>query len=338
MNKLLEKLFNAFGASSREDEIRGIIKSEIEAIKDSTKANINIEKDNIGNLIVKIGEGIEKLMVCTHMDKLGIMATLIENSGFIRFSPIGNIKPEKMVGMLIKFQNNVVGRIDSVKSNPLVEDLFIDIGVNSKEDAKKQIKEGDIAELIGSKFEMNGRIIAPNLHSNLSSYILLQIIREISSLNNLSKEIYFVFSAQSYMGFLGSRVAAFEIKPNVAIVLDALEAKDYTGGKGDIKLDGGPIINIFDKSLVIHHEVKGLIESSAENLNIKVQYYIGSGKNEGGLIHKEVGGIKTGMIGIPCRYIDTPEEMMSLKDVEDTRNLIIEFIKNINSEELYSEL
>ena len=129
------------------------------------------------------------------------------------------------------------------------------------------------------------------------------------------------------MGFAGARAAAFEIKPNIAIVLDGLEAEDYTGGKGNIKLDNGPIITIFDKSLVIHHEVKESIENAAKNHNIKTQYNIGSGKNEGGLIHKEVGGIKTGMIGMPSRYMDTSEEMMSLKDVNDTISLINEVVK-----------
>jgi endoglucanase len=333
MDKLLEKLFNSFGVSSREDSIRDIIKNEIEAIKNINGNNIEIMEDGIGNLIAKIGEGSQKLMLCTHMDNPGFMATTIESSGFIRISPIGNIKPEKMVGMLVKFQNNIIGRIDSSKSNPLVEDLFIDIGVESKEIAQKQIKEGDVAELIGNRVESNGRIIGPNLHSKIACHTFLQIIREVRDIKNLNKEIYFVFSTGSQMGFVGARAAAFEIKPNIAIVLDGIEAEDYAGGKGDIRLENGSIITIFDKSLVIHHQVKDIIESSAQNLNIKTQYNIGSGKNEGGLIHKEVGGIKTGMIGIPCRYMDTSEEMISLKDADDTKGLISEIVKNIVNKE-----
>jgi endoglucanase len=277
MDKLLEKLLNSFGVSSREDNIRDIIKSEIEIIKGSNGDSIAVREDKIGNLIVKVGEGSQKLMICTHMDNPGFMATLIEDSGFIRVSPIGNIKPEKMMGMLVKFENNIVGRIDSSKSNPVVEDLFIDIGVVSKEIAQSQIKEGAVAELVGNRLESNGRIIAPNLHSKLDCYMLIQIIKEVSTVNNLDKEIYFVFSAQYQMGFAGARAAAFEIKPNIAIVLDGLEAEDYTGGKGNIKLDNGPIITIFDKSLVIHHEVKESIENAAKNHNIKTQYNIGSG-------------------------------------------------------------
>lgn len=327
MDKLLEKLLNSFGVSSREDSIRNIIKNEIDIIKDNNGANVEVKEDKIGNLIVKVGEGNEKSMICTHMDNPGFMATLIENSGFIRVSPIGNIKPEKMMGMLVKFENNIVGRIDSSKSNPIVEDLFIDIGVTSKETAQKQIKEGDVAELVGSKLESNGRIIGSNLHSKIACYILFQIIKKFAAINNLDKEVYFVFSAQYQIGFAGARAAVFEIKPSIALVLDGLEVEDYTGGKGNIKLDNGPVITIFDKSLVIHHEIKEAIESVAKGHNIKTQYNIGAGKNEGGLIHKEVGGIKTGMIGIPSRYMDTSEEMMSLKDVNDTINLISETLK-----------
>lgn len=327
MDKLLEELFNSFGVSSREEDIRNIIKNEVESIKSIGNTSINIQEDTMGNLIIKLGDGGEKFMLCTHMDNPGFMVTNIDNGGFLKTSAIGNIKPEKMLGMLVKFKNNIIGRIDSAKSNPTVEDLFIDLGVSSREAAQKQIKEGDLAELIGNRVESNGRIIGPNLHSKLACHVFVEIIKEIMKINNLNKEVYFVFSTGYHKGFMGARAAASKIKPTAAIVLDAIEAEDYSGGKGDIKLEGGPLITIFDKSLVIHHKVKELIEKSADKLDIRTQYNIGSGKNEGGLIHKEVGGIKTAMLGMPCRYLDTSEEIMALKDIDDMRRLVSEVIK-----------
>ncbi|MGY0373893.1 peptidase M42 [Clostridium sp. JNZ J1-5] len=328
MDKLIERLLNSFGVSGRESSIKNIIKSEIEAIKISKKLNMEVKEDAVGNIIIRLGNGREKFMICTHVDNGGILATMIENNGFIRAYPIGNIKPEKLVRTLVKFENGVLGRIDSAKDKPSKDDLFIDLGVTSKEVATNQIKEGDVAEVVGYIMNSNGRVMAPNLHSRLACYIVLEVIKKINDFDNLDKEMYFVFSTQMETGFKGAIAAAYEIKPNAAIVLDALESEDFIGGKGAIKLDKGPIVSIFDKSLVIHHEVREIIENAAQRANVNIQYSIGTEKNEGGVIHKEVGGIKTGMIGVPCRYMYTQEEMISLKDVNSTIDLIYSIVNS----------
>lgn len=315
MNRLLEDLIDSFGVSSREEEIKNIIKREVKQIKE----------DNMGNLILKVGQGSEKIMISTHMDNSGVMATFIDDNGFIRISPIGDIKPENLVGNFIKFQNGTLGRVYGSKTNPSKDDLFVDLGVSSRDVAIKQVKEGDLAEIVVNKLESNSRIISSNLHNKLCCYALLQVIKGIEDISLLDKEIYFVFTSEKESGFKGARAAAYEIKPDVSIVLDGVEAEDYIGGKGNIKLDKGCVISVFDRSLVIHHKVKELLENAAEVLKINPQYSISDDRNEGGLIHKEVGGIKTGMIGIPCRYRNTSGEMMSLEDV----NQIIDLLKVI---------
>lgn len=330
MDKLIEELIKSFGVSSKEENIKSLIRKELENIKASENIHIEIKEDVMGNIIAKLGEGKEKVMFCTHMDNPGIMATLIDNNGFARISPIGNLKPEKLVRSFIKFQNGTVGRIDASKDKPSRDDLFMDLGVSDKETAHKRVKEGDVAELTGERFISNNRIVAPNLHSKLGCYVFLKAIRRMNDLKKLSKELYFVFSSQMEPGFRGARAATSEIKPNMAIVLDSLEAKDYVGGNDVLKLEGGPILCIYDKSLVVHNEIKEIINNAAERSNIALQYNIGAGRNEGGLIHKEVGGVKTAMIGIPCRYMYTSGEMMSLKDTDSVIDLISSIIEEIS--------
>lgn len=327
MDKLIEKLLNSFAVCSREDSIREAIKDEIIKISKARSIDVNIEEDLIGNLIVKLGKGKEKYMLCTHMDNPGVIALQIEDSGFLRVYPVGSCKAEKLAKSLIRFKNGTLGRLDSSKSNPSKDELFVDIGVSSREVALNKVQEGDVAELVGNILESHGRLMGSNLHNKLACYILIEVIRSME-LENLNKEVYFVFSAQREAGFKGARAAAFKIKPQVAIVLDTLEVEDYIGGKAEMSLDKGPIISIFDKSLLIHKEVKGIIEKVAKEEKINLQYSIGSDKNEGGLIHKEVGGIKTATIGFPCRYMHTSEEMVSLNDVNDTTKLIKSIIGN----------
>ena len=318
----MDELLKSFGVSSKEDNMRSLIKKELQKIKHEEKINIEINEDTMGNLIAKLGEGKEKVMICTHMDNAGVMVTSIESSGFVRISTVGNLKPEKLVRSFVRFENGALGRVDALKDKPSRDDLFIDLGVSDKEAAYKKVKEGDAAEIVGKGFMSDGKMVASNLHSKLGCYTLLQVIRGIKDVKNPNKELYFVFTSQMEAGFRGARAAASEIKPNIAVVLDSLEAEDYIGGNNIIKLDGGPIICIYDNSLVIHNEVKKIIEKAADKLKITLQYSVGNERNEGGLIHKEAGGIKTGMVGLPCRYINTPGEMMSLKDIEDAVNLI----------------
>lgn len=325
----MEKLIRAFGVSGKENYIKDIIKQELENIKNSKKINIDIKEDTIGNLIVRLGKGNERIMICTHMDNAGVIATLVEETGFVRVSPIGNLKPEKLIRSFVKFENGTLGRVDASEANPSRDDLFVDLGVSNKEVANQNIKEGDLAEIIGQGFISDNRVVAPNLHSKLGCYTLLNIIKGIKEVENLNKEFYFVFTSQMEVGFRGARAAASEIKPGIAIVLDSIEAEDYIGGNATLKLEGGPVMCIYDKSLVIHNDVKKVIEDAAEKLSISIQYSIGNDRNEGGLIHKETGGIKTGVIEIPCRYMHTSGEMMSLKDIENIVSLICDVVEKV---------
>lgn len=328
MDILMKNLLSSFAVSSREDEVREIIKKEIEDIK--TNRNIDIREDVLGNIIVKLGKGNEKVMICTHMDNMGVMITHVENSGFLRISPVGNIKSESLMRSFVKFKNGTIGRIEAAKESPSNEDLLMDIGVLSKEQAYTKVSEGDLAEFTGQFIDADDRIIAPNLHNKICCYVLLNVIREIKDIEKLNKEIYFVFTSQGEFGFKGARAASSEIKPNVSIVLDSIETKDYVGGDNKLKLDCGPIISLFDKNLVIHHEIKKVIENEAEKMNIAIQYSVGEGQNEGGIIHKEAGGSKTAMIGIPCRYRNSSFEMMSLKDIDNVKALLIDVITKVS--------
>lgn len=321
MYKLIENLIDSFGVSTKENKLKSIIKDYINYIEKHKKVSIDLLEDNMGNLIAKMGNGNEKLMLCTHIDNTGLMATEIDDRGFVKVIPIGDINLKDISGSFFKTELGEVAKIGFLKEDTSKDNLFIDFGVSNEEVAKSKITEGETLEILGQKIEVQNKIIAPNLHSRMACYTLLKIMENVD-VESLNKEVYFVFSVQKELGFKGAKASAIKIKPSTAIVLDSMESDDNKGGDLKISLENGPILSVFDRSLVIHHKVKELIENSAEELEINLQYSIGMGQNEGGLIHKEVGGIKTGMIALPCRYMNTSGEMMSLKDVEETIKLL----------------
>ncbi|EES92060.1 M42 family metallopeptidase [Clostridium botulinum] len=325
MDRLMESLIDSFGVSTKEENIKDIIKKQIKLMNKEKLLNLDFNEDEMGNIVVKVGEGTEKLMICTHMDNTGLMVMDIDHRGFLKVIPVGNIDLKNISASFFKSQQGYIGRMGFLKEDSSKDNLFIDFGISTKEKVKEKIKEGDFLELIGKKIQVENKIIGANIHSRIACYIILKVIENIS-IKNLNKEVYFVFSVQKELGFKGVKLAAVNIKPHSAIVLDSMESNDAKEGSYKIALDKGTIMSVFDRSLVIHNEIKEKIEKVSKKLDLKLQYSISDGENEGGLIHKEVGGIKTGMIALPCRYINTSGEMISLEDVANTISLLNEFI------------
>lgn len=313
MDIMLERLLSSFGVSGHEKEVRKVILDEL---KD---ANCNIREDKLGNLIVKIGEGEKKLMICAHMDQIGIIATYVEDNGFIRVGSLGDFKCAEIVHNFVRFENGIIGKVGTSKDNPEIGDLFIDIGKESREEVIKLVHEGEVACFIGHAVTLDNRLLGPGLDNRIGCYILLRIIKEIKEVNS---EIYFVFSSQAELGGRGARAASFAIEPEYCIVIDLEAAGDFIGGKGNIKLGKGPIVTVIDKSLIIHHEIKELVENAAKANNIELQYALSYRISDGGSIHKEKTGVKTGVISVPCRYNHSISEMVCLLDVEKTIELL----------------
>ena len=313
MDIMLEKLLSSFGVSGHEDEVRSAIIQELENIK------CNIKEDKLGNLIVKIGESSEKFMLCAHMDEIGLIATYIEDNGFIRVGSIGDINASDIVHNFVRFENGILGKIAAAKANPEIGDLFVDIGAKSREEALKKVSEGDVASFLGDAVEIENNVISPGLNNRVGCYVLLRLIKELRETN---KELYFVFSTQAELGGRGARAASFTIEPDYCIVVDLEEAGDVIGSKGTIKLGSGPIVTVMDKSLIMHHEVKEKIEAAAKEKNIGIQYASVNRITEGGTIHKERAGVKTGVVSIPCRYSHSISEMVCIEDIEKTIELL----------------
>ena len=252
------------------------------------------------------------------MDSIGLLATHIEDIGVVRTEKIGAFNPNDFAYSCVKFKNRGRARVTSGEKG----ELFVDLGVGSREEVLKRLKEGDSIAFLSELAETNDRIIGHDLEAAFGCFILLNLITQGYELGG---ETYFIFSVQHQLGGIGARCAAFEINPNYAIVVQGAETGDNLDGKGNIRLLAGPVLSIMDKNLILHHEVKAIVEAAALEAKIKLQYSISKETSDGGNIHKEKGGVKTGVLAIPIRYINTPSEMVCLEDVK----AITSVLKNI---------
>ncbi|MCC9296732.1 M42 family peptidase [Clostridium sp. WLY-B-L2] len=306
MDKLLIKLINSFGISGREYEVKRVIKDYLNNIDQS------VYEDGMGNVILKLGSGEIKIMLCSHMDSVGFIVNHVDDNGMIRVSSIGHFNKEDISHSFIRFENGTLGKIYTSS-----KDMFVDIGAKEKEEALKKVKEGDIASLVGPYLNAgDNNVISPLLHNKVGCYILLRLIEEIEMKDGV--EISFVFSSQGEVGGIGARAAASDIKPDYCIVVGTDKAKNSEKPDTNINMGEGPVLKIMDNSLIMHRDIKNILENAAKKANVNLQYSINTDRSEGELVHKQGIGIRTGEIAIPCRYKYSASEMISIDDVEDT--------------------
>ena len=325
MFDLVRKLSDAFGVSGNEEEIRAVITEEI---KDKVD---DIYTDTLGNLIaVKKGTG-RKIMLDAHMDEIGVMATFIDDNGFIRFSNLGWVYQYFALGQKVRFKNGTIGsvfyeeKLDDMKNLKLSR-MYIDIGAKNKEEAEKRVRIGDTACFVGDAVQTGDMIISKALDNRSGCAVLIKVIQNLPETDN---ELYFVFTVQEELGLRGARTAAYQIQPDIAIAIDVTDTGDTPECHPmAVKCGAGPAIKIKDSSLICHPEVKRLLEDAAKEIGIPYQYEVlESGGTDVGAIHTAVGGVPSGPVSIPCRYIHSPVETASLSDMENAVKLLVQAVK-----------
>ena len=325
MFDLIKRLTDSFGVSGNEEGIRETIVNEI-------KSNIEeINVDTLGNLIaIKRGKG-KKIMVAAHMDEIGVMATYIDEKGFIRFSNIGGVSPFVSIGQRVKFKNGTVGavfyedKLEDMK-NLKISKMYIDIGAKDKKEAEKSVRIGDVACFVGDTVRQGNLVISKAIDDRSGCAVLIKAIKELPQTDN---EIYFVFTVQEELGLRGAKTAAYLLKPDIAIALDVTATGDTPEANlMEVKCGNGPAIKIKDRSIICHPEVKKLLEESAKKINVPYQFEVLEfGGSDPGAIHISAGGVPSGAISIPCRYLHSPVEAASLDDIENAVKLLVEAIK-----------
>ena len=327
MNKQLSYLTSLFGASGSEGDARQAILNEIKDHCDK------IEVDPMGNIIAFKRGSMEPsvtLMLSAHMDEVGLMVTHIDGDGYLKFDSVGGIDPRILPGMHVvigrKKHHGVIGVLaphlakDNEKA-PGIEDLCIDIGAVSKEDAETYVKVGDMIGFESDYQEFGeGLVRAKALDDRAGCYVLIELLKK-----DLPFDAYFAFTVMEEVGCLGAATAAFGIRPQYAMVLEGTTAGDIhtDGNKTSVcKVGDGPVLSFMDGGTIYDREFYRLAMEAAKEADIPVQTKQAvSGGNESGTIQRTWGGCKVLALSVPCRYIHTPVSVASLEDIENTLRL-----------------
>ena len=324
--ELISKLTAIFGPSGREGAVSQAIAQLAAPYADE------ITSDTLGNLIIhKKGEG-PKLMLAAHMDSIGLVVTYMEEDGSLRFGKIGGVTAKEIRNAPIRFENGVIGAVKvhgkAAEDKLTLDDLYLDIGAGSREEAQSMVRLGDIAVYATVAGKAGNRVISPYLDNRVSCAVLLKVLEQLKTSRY---DLYFVFTVQEELGLRGAKTAAYGIDPDLAIAVDVTGAYDYRGAPkaGCAVLGGGAAIKVMDSSVICHPELVEQFSLLANQRNIKAQMdVLTRGGTDAGVIHQSRRGVKTGGISIPCRFAHTPTSVADMSDVEACIDILSAFIEN----------
>jgi endoglucanase len=320
VKELIKQLTEAYGPSGHEEQVRDLIREEVETLADDVRI------DPLGNLIVvKKGEGKGKsVMLSAHMDEIGVIVSYVDGKGFLRFQLIGGVDPAALVGERVRFADGTIGVISAedrseFRKKPELAKLYIDIGAASREEAKERL--GQAAGFVRPFVDLGKRVVAKAFDDRISCAILVETLRQMPS---SAHDVSFVFSVQEEVGLRGARTSAFGVEPEIGIAVDVTKAADTPeAAKMAMKLGEGPCIKVMDSGMLAHPGLKNLLIETAEARNIPYQLEVlDRGTTDAAAIQLARGGVPAGCISIACRYIHTPSEMVDMNDVENAVKLL----------------
>ncbi len=343
---ILKELSEAFGVSSGESEVRGIIR---DAISDYVT---DVTVDALGNLLAVrkgTGESPLRVMVAAHMDEVGLMITGIDGNGSLRFSPVGGIDQRVLPGTRVVIgKDKVPGVIgikpihlaykDGLKRAIKMENLRIDIGATGKEDAQKLVKIGDLAAFDVAYTELGPTVRGKAFDDRAGCAVLVELVRG----DPFPFDLLAAFTVQEEVGLRGATVAANRFEPDAAFVLEGTICADMPQEPDEdrttvTRLGHGPAITIMDRSMIANRSLVQHLIATAEANNIPYQFKAPAyGGTDGGAIHLSGAGVPTAVVAVPSRYIHTPYCILSLSDFENTVRLMRQALMTLTPDKLES--
>jgi endoglucanase len=305
-------------------------------------------QDALGNRLATLHpDGDPVLMLAGHMDELGLIVTYANKDGFLYFDTIGGHDRGMIPGRRVILQTahgpvkGVTGKraihlMDEAdrKKVPEIHEIWIDIGARSKKEALDRVAIGDVATY-DHEFELiHGSVGAARAFDNKAgAYIVGEtLVRLAEHRKKLEAKVVSVATTQEEIGVRGATTAVYAVNPHIAVAVDVGHATDHPDCDnrkyGEVRLGGGPIIC---RGANINPKVFALLSECAKKLKIPHQFEADPRPTgtDARAIQMGRGGVATGLVSVPLRYMHTPSEVVDLDDVENCVQLLVEFAQSL---------
>ena len=337
MLETIKALCALHGVSGDEGPVRDYIKSRVAPYAD------DIATDAMGNLIVfKKGKKTptKKVMLCAHMDEVGVIVTGVTDDGYLKFESVGGIDRRVLIGKTVKVgKDDVLGVIgnmayhlvkkDEREKIPALSDMYIDIGAGNKEDALTRVSPGDTGAFDSNFLEFGDDFLgARALDDRAGCAVLIKLIE-----SELPVDCTFAFTVQEEVGTRGAVVASFRVMPDIALIIESTTAADLPSVPSSKKVcfvGKGAVIPFMDNAAIYNKELYQALTSLADKSNIpwQTKSYI-SGGTDAGAVQRSRGGVMTAGIAAPVRNLHSPSNVACLKDIEAVCRLAGLFLNEI---------
>ncbi len=336
--ELLKHLSEAPGVSGDEGAVRAILKEAVKPYADELRV------DALGNLIAVRRATVDqpmRVMVEAHMDEIGFMIIRIEKEGRLRFRKVGGIDNRILPSKVVRIGRDAIPGVIGVKPIHLLDDtegkkvlgeddLFIDIGTSSQEEAERLVKRGDRAVFDTSFADLGPRVKGKAFDDRAGCAVLATAF----AAGPYPVELHAVFAVQEEIGLRGARVAAYDVNPDIAIALEGTVADDLPKEKDEsptTELGKGPALTVMDRSVIVDPRLLRFLMETAEAERIPYQVkQPGVGGTDAGRIHLAREGIPSAVAAVPCRYIHSAASVLDKRDLDWTVRLVTAALRRIS--------
>ncbi len=320
--------------------------------RDEAGAFARTWSDVVGNSYAAVRRDARPLaLLAGHIDEIGLQVTHADKSGLLYFGGIGGWDPQVLVGQRVRVLGvkgdvpGVIGRKAIHLMEPKERDravkvkkLWIDVGAGSRDELKELgVRVGDPAVIDAGMVRLAGdRVASRAIDNRVGAFIVLEALRRIAAADGRAGAVA-VATAQEEIGYSGggARTSAFGLRPDVALVVDVTHATDVPEVEksqvGEHSLGGGPVLT---RGSATHPAVFELLaETAGENeIPFSIQAAPLRTSTDADAIHLARGGVPTGLVSVPNRYMHSPSEMVSIPDLFHTAELLAAFVARLDRE------
>ena len=339
-----ERLLATPGVSGYEQKVQDEVRSYAADFTDSITTDLH------GNVVLcKNPDAEVRVMLAGHSDQIGLLVSHIDAAGFLYTQTVGDWDPQQLIGqrMVVWTATGPVDGVIARKAIHLLEeseknqvvklrDLWIDIGASSREDAESLVQIGDCVTFpLGMKPLRNGLATAPAMDNRAGVWVVVEALRRVGKLS-ANVGFYAVCTVQEEIGLRGAKTSAFSVDPHIGIAVDVTHATDCPTidkrQNGEVNLGGGPVIV---RGPNVNPEVAGRLKSlaSTNDIPVQVKAFGRAAPNDSNALQVNRGGVATGIVAIPNRYMHSAVETISLSDIDHAASLLAHFAQSIRNAE-----
>lgn len=344
--EFLEKLLNAEGPSGFETRPAAVWRAEAETFAAEVRTDVS------GNVVASVNPGGRpRVMLAGHLDEIGLQITHIDDDGFLYVDEVGGWDPQVLVGQRVRILGRkgtvpgVVGKKaihliqpDERSKASKVKDLWVDVGAESRDEVLELgLRVGDPMVVDAGLIRLAGdRVVSRAMDNRIGAYVVLEALRLLSE-DPGEAATFAVATAQEEIGYSGggARPVAYALEPDVALVVDVTFSTDVPDVPkkelGEHKIGGGPVLT---RGSAAHPVVfDRLVEAAeAEEIPYTLQAAPKYTRTDADAIYLVRAGVPTGLISVPNRYMHSPNELVSLADLDRTARLFAAFVRRLTTE------